>query len=471
MKAVLGIDLGTSFFKIGLVDEAGRFAGFSRLPVNPIKGPLDSGKRFELPVADFIASIRQGITDCLLQSGLSAGDIGGISYSSQANSFVLLDEEDGTLTNLILWPDTRSGIDPAVQELWETPKFIKTTATGVRGNISAVNKIRWLQQHEPDIWRRTRHIMTIADYLVFLLTRERKGDQGTASLLGLYDLRNSRWWEDALRLLDIPREYLSKPLPPGSPAGSVGKEGAGLFGLAEGIPVFTGSLDHHVAAVGAGAGSIAPMCDSTGTVLACLAPADEYAPRENQCFLPNVAADGYSRIAFTENSAGVLDWYRRKHAPEKTIEQLVAEAETAPPGCEGLTARPFADSFPGRSGFFVQGKRQTGSASAADKAFSDGHYARAIMESVAGSLKDLTGSLLGPAEKVPPMVATGGGAKSDLWLQIKADLLRTAFLRTAVEEPACYGAAMIAAAGCGWFPSVSDAVRTWVRVGREFICA
>lgn len=486
MKAVLGIDLGTSFFKFGLVDEAGRFAGFSRIPVNPIKGPLGSGQRFELPVADFTGSVRQGIADCLSRSSLSAADIDGISYSSQANSFVLLDDKDEPLTNLILWPDTRSEVDPAVQELWADPRFIETTATGVRGKISAVNKVCWLQKHRPDIWKRTRRTMTISDYLVFLLTEERKGDEGTASLLGLYDLKNNRRWADALRQIHISREYLSTPIPPGSSVGETSKKGAGLFGLAEGIPVVTGSLDHHVAAVGAGAGTIAPMCDSTGTVLACLATADEYAPRENQCFLPNVAAAGYSRIAFTENSAGVLAWYRREHAPEKKFEELVEEAERAPAGCEGLTAKPFTDTYPGLCGFFVQGRRQPGaepgggvaSGGAADKVFPDGHYVRSIMESVAVSLKELAEELLVPgagqagtghSEKVPPMVAAGGGAKSSLWLQMKADLLQTAFLRTAVEEPACYGAAMIAAAGRGWFPSISEAVRTWVRVEKEFI--
>jgi xylulokinase len=458
MKAVLGIDLGTSFFKIGLVDAAGVFIGFSRITVVPVKGTLGSGHRFELPVPDFIAGVRQGIADCLSKSGYSAADIDGISYASQANSFLLLDGEDKPLTNLILWPDTRRGMDPAVRELWKAPKFIETTATGVRGNISAVNKIRWLQEHRPDIWKRTRHIMTISDYLLFLLTEERKGDEGTASLLGLYDLKNSRWWVDALRLLDIPREYLNTPLMPGSFAGSTTDKSARLFGLADGIPVFAGSLDHHVAAVGAGAGTIAPMCDSTGTVLACLAPADEYAPKENQCFLPNVGGIGYSRIAFTENSADVLAWYQREYAPQMNIGDLIKEAEHVPPGCGGLTACPCADAYPGLSGFSVPPGRN----------FSGGHYVRAIMESVAESLKGLARSLLDSGEEIPPMAAAGGGAKSDLWLRIKADLLNTTMVRTAVDEPACYGAAMIAAAGRGWFPSVRKAAASWVKAEKEF---
>jgi sugar (pentulose or hexulose) kinase len=279
--------------------------------------------------------------------------------------------------------------------------------------------------------------------------------------------------------LEIPEEYLSIPQKPGASIGVVSAAGSRHFGLNAGTPVFAGSLDHHVAALGAGAGTIAPMCESTGTVLACLAETERYEPKENRCLLPGIGGNKYFKIAFTENSAGVLLWYQRTHAPGTSLEKLIREAERISPGCAGLTAKPRADTFPGLSGFTAPTGpvvREEGG-----KSWSHGHYVRAVMESVARSLRRLAEELIFQSEceapntgavdtpsHIPPIVATGGGAKSDLWLQMKADLLGTSLIRTLVEEPACFGAAVLAAAGSGWFSSGQDTVRSWVRIDREF---
>src|ERR1043166_894576 len=104
MALLLGIDLGTSYFKIGLFDETGAMRGLARMPVDktsPAPG------RSELAVDEFWRALRNGLAEALTQSGEKIGAIKGLSYSSQASTFVLLDRSDRPLTPFIMWTDTR----------------------------------------------------------------------------------------------------------------------------------------------------------------------------------------------------------------------------------------------------------------------------------------------------------------------------------------------------------------------------
>ena len=131
-------------------------------------------------------------------------------------------------------------------------------------------------------------------------------------------------------------------------------------------------------------------------------------------------------------------------------------AEDVQPGCNGLLALPSANEYENLEGFQNVNSSHTA-----------GHFARAIMESTTKSLAELIDALY-PEGRPKKIVATGGGAKSDPWLQIKADLIDAEFLRVSVPEPACCGAAMIVALAAGWFENLSQACRAWVKIDRTF---
>ena len=104
MELVLGIDLGTSYFKLGLFDRTGKLHGFGRVLVEK---DTENGNRCQLPVERFWSLLCQGLTEACKQAQAQPEDIKAVSYSSQANSFVLLGEDSQPLTALILWPDSR----------------------------------------------------------------------------------------------------------------------------------------------------------------------------------------------------------------------------------------------------------------------------------------------------------------------------------------------------------------------------
>jgi sugar (pentulose or hexulose) kinase len=457
MEVVLGIDMGTSYFKLGLFDRKGELRGLGRIAVLPDGN--GAGGRCELPIDRFWMLLSQGLADACAQASVQPADIRAVAYSSQANSFVLLDERNNPLTPLVLWPDRRVKlIDPALLDLSNRNDFLGTTGLGLSVSSEfCLAKLLWFRQHEPDVWKRISHVMTISDYLVFALTNRTVGDAGTASLLGILALSQRRWWEDGMRALGLQPAWFATPLLPGSPAGEVHHDGSRRLGLAPGIPVAVGSLDHHIAAIGAGVGSVADFSESTGTVLACLRCSNVYRPKPGCCMGPGLDAHSHYTLVFDDNGAKALEWYQKTHAPQLSIPQLVQEAGAVTAGSEGLVALPSADKYPGLEGF--RGRCSS---------HGPGHFVRALMESTAASLATLVGTL-SDADRPKRIVATGGGARSDLWLQIKADLLGIPFVTTSCSEPACMGAAMLAAVTAGWAKTIEEAASAWISVKREFL--
>ena len=441
MDLVLGIDLGTSYFKLGLFDRAGALCGLGRVAVEKDCG---DGSLCELPVERFWKLLKKGLADACKQANAQPGDIKAVAYSSQANSFLLLDEKDKPLTPLILWPDIRAErIYPEFDQLWQREDFLKTTGLGIAlSNQFAVNKILWFQDKRPEIWARTARIMNISDYLTYGLTGETVGDMGTGSLLGWLDLQKKQWWQEGLDIIGIKAEMLSEPLLPSTVAGRTTERAAELLGIKAGIGFAVGSYDHHMAAIGAGVGTIADVSESTGTVLACLRYSKKYQPQVNLSTGPGHLADSFYQVAFDFNGADVLKWYQQNYAAEFSIDQLAEMAKSIPAGCDGLIARPSANEHEGLEGFENIKPSHTA-----------GHFTRAIMESVALSLQSLVKDLCGN-ESVGRIAATGGGAKSDLWLQIKADLLGVEFVTTESSEAACKGAAIFAALAANWFDTI-----------------
>jgi xylulokinase len=272
-------------------------------------------------------------------------------------------------------------------------------------------------------------------------------------LLGLLNIHTREWQSD---IIDLSAVKLSSPLLPGTIAGTISAKGAELLGIMPGVPFVLGSLDHHVAAIGAGVGQLADMSESTGTVLACLNYTTTFSPKPNVCTGTGLNADTYYQLAFDNNGAAGLEWYQRYFAPELTLDALGRLATDVPIGSDGLFAKAEAWQFSDLSGF--------------ENVTTDhhhGHFFRAIMESTAASLGKLVGFLAG--SKFPKrIVATGGGAKSDLWLQMKADLLGTEFITTCSPEPACLGAGLLAALAADWFPDLAAASQQWIKINKKF---
>ncbi|NLP11619.1 hypothetical protein GX408_14575 [bacterium] len=452
MDLVLGVDLGTSYFKLGLFDAQGRLCGLSRAKVTKDNG---DGTRAELPVDRFWHLLREGVQLACYQANASCDCIKAVSYASQANSFILLDRAHEPLTPLILWCDERARDNPAVDHLFDQELFLERTGLGVHCNHQfCLAKILWFQQHHAALWSRARHLLTLSDYFTFCLTGETVSDMGTASLLGLLDIHRLEWLRS---IVDLGSVALPRPLRPGSPAGGVSRRGAALLGLTAGIPLVIGSLDHHMAGLGAGLDVIADMSESCGTVLACVRTIPAFHPFQDACTGVDFKPGRFFQLVFDGNGAAGLEWYQQNHAAGFTLAALEQQASTVPIGSEGLLARPQACSYPGLDGFLHKKALHR-----------HGHFYRALLESTALSSKRLIERF--SADAAPErVVATGGGAESELWLQIKADLSGLEYVTSQGRAPAAMGAAMLAAVAAGWFVDLSSATRQWIKLNKRYV--
>lgn len=442
MPLFLGIDLGTSYFKVGLFDEAGALRGLGRIAVDkssPVPG------RFELPVEAFWERLQRGLKQALAQAGASVAELTAISYSSQANTFVLLDRNSAPLTPFIFWNDGRAHpVEDKIARFGQTEAFRRTV--GYEGIVAecAPPKWRWFMHHEPAVWARADQLMTISDYITFALTGERAGDASTAAFTGLYDLQGKNWWAEALAMFGLDRRRLSTPLPPGAPCGRTVSQATKLLGLPVGIPFAVGGLDHHVAALGSGLGRYADMSISTGTVLAALALVDNAVPQSGCYHGPHVDGVRYYRLAFDAAGAGQLEDYQRRCAPDATIEHLLALAGTVKP-----------DSRPGSSPPATGTDRDHGVA------------VRHLLEKISANHRGLVGRVAGGGP-IQTVVATGGGARSAIWVQITADMFGVPVVTTKCMEQACLGAALLAAAAVGIFSTAAEASLAMVHSDRIF---
>ncbi|WP_108821979.1 L-fuculokinase [Dysgonomonas sp. Marseille-P4361] len=437
MSFFLGIDLGTTYFKAGIFDETGKLFGLGRYPV---KKNTAGGNICELDVEVFWKTLNLSIRKAIKEADISPKQIRALSYSSQANSFILLDEFDNPLTSLILWSDERVvGESVRLKEFLLGEDFLYKTGLGISpGRHSLIAKVNWFQSQQPHVWKKVRHIMSISDYLVFILTGNRISDMSTSSMTGLLNVQEGQWWRDALDTFHIDEKQLSTLFNVGIQMGNLSERGTRLIGLSAGALIFSGGLDHHMVAIGAGIPYSGNISESTGTVLACVNCQNEYKPRAGVNIARGLDDSHYFQMAFASNGATALDWYRSNYAPELSVPALLAMAEKVPPGCEGVVAKPSANEYEGLKGFTgINGDHM------------HAHFVRAILESTSLSLGELINYL--DRSHTRAIIPSGGGARSRLWLQIKADMLNRTFLLPESGELACKGAAMLCMVGMSCF--------------------
>ena len=457
MNYFLGIDLGTSYFKAGLFDETGHLKGLGRQYVHKVT----DGTTCELPVDTFWKTIQNCLDEAIQMAGIQANTIKSVSYSSQVNSFILLDKNDDPLTPLVLWPDKRAaGTKPP---LGDTDELMKRTGLGIIPDAQfTIAKLNWFQKRQPDIWKKVTGILSISDFLTFSFTGQKACDYSTAAMSGMFDNVSGSWWNEQLENIGVRADMLPSPQRIGAYVGVTTSKATNHTGLPAGIPFYLGGLDHHMAAIGAGIPSNGYISETTGTVLSCVDYTDGYFPQKGVCIAPGLHNGHFFRMMFDENGAISLEWYQKNHAPEYTIPELLEMA--AKVGCEGLKACPCVATYPGLSGFIPANNIR----------YHHGHYVRAILESTACSLQQMI-TALKRGGRIPAIISSGGGSRSELWVKIKSEKINNSlplgegwggasFFLPECTELSCKGAAMAGALGTKIFHDYNSLVDVWVQL-------
>ncbi len=385
-------------------------------------------------------------------AALAVSDVAGIGLSGQMHGLVALDEADRVLRPAILWNDQRTAVECAeIEERVGLERLIRLTGNRALTGFTAP-KLLWLRRHEPDVYARIAHVLLPKDYVRLRLTGERAIDVADASGTLLFDVAGRRWSDEVLAALELPAKWLPPALESPEVSGRT----------AEGTPVAAGAGDQQAGALGVGVdrpGPLSVVLGTSGVVFAALSSfrADPEARVHAFC---HAVPGAWEAMGVMLSAAGSLRWLRDAFAPGAGYDELVAEAARWQPGAEGLTFLPY-----------LQGERTPHADPNARGAFAGltlrhdrGALVRAVLEGVAFGLRDSLELLRDLGVRPEAGRVSGGGARSDLWLRIISSVLDIPLERTAVEEGAAYGAALLGGVAGGVFADVHEAVAACVRV-------
>jgi xylulokinase len=453
MTLLLGIDISTTGAKALLTDDTGRVLASASTPLAlSTPRPLWSEQNPEDWWQAIAASIRQALDD----AGTTGDEIAAIGLTGQMHGLVLLDDRGDVLRPAILWNDQRCGAEcDLIRERIGRARLIQITGNDALTGFTAP-KIVWVQRHEPEIFSRARSVLLPKDYVRYKLTGVMAMDKADGSGTMLFDLKARDWSAEVLNELEIPRSWLPPTYEGPQVTGEVTTAAAAATGLRAGTPVMAGGGDQAAGAVGVGAvksGVVSLVLGTSGVVFASTdAPLIEGQGRLHA--FCHAVPGRWHMMGVMLSAAGSLQWYRDTLAPQTRFDELVAEATEAPAGSDGLLFLPYLTGertpYPDPLargawvGLTVRHRRA--------------HLTRAVLEGVAFGLKDsfalLQGAGLGAIEQVR---VSGGGAKSQLWRQILADVLNVELVTVNTTEGAAYGAALLAGVGVNVWPDVDAA--------------
>jgi xylulokinase len=457
--SVLGLDISTTATKAVILDRTGavRASAAVEYPYQT-PHPLWSEQDPNVWWTSAVSAIRTALGEA------GADEVEAVGLTGQMHGLVTLDAQDRILRPAILWNDQRTEEEcDEIRDVIGRERLIRITGNDALPGFTAP-KLLWVRRHEPVVWSRVAHVLLPKDLVRLRLTGDHAVDRADGAGTLLLDLAGRDWSDEVVAALGIDAAWLPRTYEGPNVTGTVSREAARPTGLRAGTPVVAGGGDQSAAAVGVGAVEPGVVSLSLGTsgVVFTTTDGPRIEPEGRLHAFCHCVPDRWHVMGVMLSAAGSLRWFRDAVAPGVGFAELVEEAEEVPAGSDGLLFLPY-----------LTGERTPYPDPEARGAFVGltihhrrPHLTRAVLEGVAFGLRDSLELMRGLGVPVSGAIrATGGGSKSPGWRRILADVLREPVATTSTSEGAAQGAAMLAAAGLGWFASVEDACRELVRLG------
>lgn len=454
----LGIDVGTGGSRTVLIDENGHVTASEtvehRLFATPKIGWAEQNPE------DWWRATSKAIRRIL--KDINAEEISAIGLSGQMHGAVLLDENDRVLRPSLIWCDQRT--HKQCDEL--TKKIGKENLIELVSNPALTNftlpKMLWVRENEPEIWEKVRTVLLPKDYVRLRLTGEKATDVADGSGTLLLDVQNRRWSGELLDLVGIDRDILPELYESQEVSGKVSQKGAEETNLKAGTPVVAGAGDNAAGAIGmglAGAGAVGVTIGTSGVVFAVTEK--PIIDLEGRIHTLCHAVPGRWHVTGVTQAAGLsLRWFRDNFAESESFDELVKKASKIPAGSDGVLWTPYLMGE--RTPHIDPNARATLTGLSAKH--TKAHIVRAILEGVAFSLRDSLEIYKSLGIPLDSIRLGGGGAKSELWRQIQADIFRQTVEIIEAEEGAAYGAALLAGVGAGYWTTVDEACGSTIKI-------
>jgi sugar (pentulose or hexulose) kinase len=463
MPYVIGVDIGTQSTKALLADTAGRIVAQHSQGYQPdTPRPLWAEQDPQV----WLEAVAACIAGCVAKAEVEAGEVAGLCVSSlYGGSGIPVGADMQPLHPCLIWLDRRAGAEVAeVRATVDQDRLFGVTGNGI-DSYYGFTKMLWLKRNRPEIWARTRHLLPPNAWVIQQLTGSLAVDHSSAGNIGgVYDMAARTWSGEMLDALGIPRAMMPERLVESTAqVGTLLPAWAARLGLLAGTPVIAGGVDAAVATFAAGVTRPGQHVAMIGTSMCWGGIAREADARHGLVAMPHVVNGMQDLYVFGGAiAAGAsVSWFQKQicrgEGGPASVAVLDAEAVSLPPGSDGIVFLPYlmGERSP------VWDDQASGAFVGLGLSHTRGHLHRAVLEGVTYALQhNIEAGRQTMPQLDPALIVVGGAARSDLWMQIIADV--TGFpVRTIAEDvEAALGAAILAGIGIG--AVASDAGTSWV---------
>jgi xylulokinase len=470
MAVLLGIDVGTSGTKSLAMRDDGELLG-SATADYPLSNPKPGWSEQE--PADWWNAAVDSVKKTLKSGRIKAEDVAGIGLSGQMHGSVFLDKSGSVIRPAILWNDQRTAAECAEIEkkAGGRDKLIALVANPALTGFTAP-KILWLRKHETKNFDRCVKVLLPKDYVRYRLTGEFATDVSDASGTLLLDVRNRKWCKPLLAKLHLDEKLLPPVYESEEVTGKLSDSAAKALGLKKGVPVVGGGGDQAAGAVGNGIVRRGVISATMGTSGVVFAHSDEVQidPQGRVHTFCHAVRGKWHVMGVVLSAGGSLQWYRNQLAAQEINDArrlrtdpynlITEQASEAPAGSEGLFFLPY-----------LTGERSPHADPYARAAWiglslrhNRAHLIRSVMEGAAYAMRDCLEIINGMNVPIREIRLSGGGARSEFWRQMQADVYGRRVCTINAEEGPAFGAALLAAAGTGRYKGVTEACNAVIRV-------
>jgi xylulokinase len=471
--SMIGLDIGTTGCKAIVFSEDWQIVGQSKREYSILTPQTNWVEQdAELVWGLAIESLAEAINQC------KADPPKAMALSVQGEAVIPVDKQGKPIRNVILGMDTRTTKENAwLTETFGAEELFNLTGMPIH-TMNTLTKLLWLKKHEPNIWKTVDKFLLYEDYFLRRLTGKASISHCLASRTQMYDLQNGCWAADILEKCGIDAGRLSELAPDaGGVVGSLEKDIAALIGTSGEVLVVSGGHDQACAALGSSVIKPGLAMVSTGTAevveVAMSSPMlSESLRRGNISVYRHVVPGLFLSMTLNHSGGLLLRWFRDTLGKEKLLEAQQSGKDAydlmltnAKPGPTDLMILPH---FSG-SGTPMLDTTSKGAFLGMTFATTQADMAKAILEGLTFELRVNLDLLRESGVEIKELHTVGGGALSDVWIQLKADICEIPLCIPRVTEAACLGAAVLASVGAGNYDSVKLATKEAVDIDRKII--
>jgi len=460
---ILSIDLGTTLIKIVLYNNSLVKIGHVSYEFELIK---NSGY-IEFCAKKYWQSCVENIKKLFQNFGVDSKKVEIITLTGQAETLILLDKDNQIMMNAISWLDNRSLSEVEIlKQNFDINEVYRITGEPDIITTWPITKILWLKNNMRDTFDNVNKFLLLKDYIIYKFTNKFVSEFTTYNYSYYFDIIKKQYWKEILDFTDINVEQLPELLEPGEIIENLSNEVVKELGLSNNTVFCIGCNDQMAGMLGVGNISEGIISENTGTVIAISTLIKDPTFKYNKIpILYNAIKNTYVTLLVCESGGISLEWFRKSFYPDKDYEYINNIIKKIPKGSDNLIFLPYltGTNTPDLD------KNAKGVFYGINLNHDVRYFARAVMEGIGYLIKKNLDFLINYGFGTEKIITLGGGSKSKVWNQIKADILNKEIVVTNINEPASFGATILSAVNYGLYKNYETAIKNSVKTKEVYL--